>query len=118
MPDIPALLQIDDLHVHYADGVDALRGVSLTVSPAERIGLIWRCVDDASLAETTMALAQRLAAMPSRALAETRRSVDDAMAMSNPTRSTWRTIGATALRTNRRHDSSAPGWSRSPAKKR
>jgi cobalt/nickel transport system ATP-binding protein len=40
MTDIPALLQIDDLHVHYADHVDALRGVSLTVSPAERVGLI------------------------------------------------------------------------------
>jgi cobalt/nickel transport system ATP-binding protein len=40
MTDIPALLQIDGLHVHYADGVDALRGVSLAVSPAERVGLI------------------------------------------------------------------------------
>ena len=33
MTDTPALLQIDDLHVHYADGVDALRGVSLAVQP-------------------------------------------------------------------------------------
>ncbi len=40
MTDIPVLLQIDGLHVHYADGVDALRGVSLAVSPAERVGLI------------------------------------------------------------------------------
>jgi len=40
MTDIPVLLHIDGLHVHYADGVDALRGVSLAVSPAERVGLI------------------------------------------------------------------------------
>jgi cobalt/nickel transport system ATP-binding protein len=38
--DIPAVLQVDDLHVRYADGVDALRGVSLRVHPAERVGLI------------------------------------------------------------------------------
>ena len=40
MHNTPALLQIDDLHVRYADGVDALRGVSLTLRPAERVGLI------------------------------------------------------------------------------
>jgi cobalt/nickel transport system ATP-binding protein len=40
MTDVPALLQIDGLHVHYADHVDALRGVSLTLGPAERVGLI------------------------------------------------------------------------------
>lgn len=40
MPDIPSLLEIDDLHVRYADGVDALRGVSLTMPPGERVGLI------------------------------------------------------------------------------
>ena len=40
MTDTPALLQVDDLHVRYADGVDALRGVSLTINPAERVGLI------------------------------------------------------------------------------
>jgi cobalt/nickel transport system ATP-binding protein len=39
MSDAP-LLQICDLHVRYADGVDAIRGVSLTIGPAERVGLI------------------------------------------------------------------------------
>ena len=36
--------------------------------------MIWRCVDDAALAAETQALAERLAAMPSTALAETRRA--------------------------------------------
>ena len=40
MTDTPALLQVHDLHVRYADGVDALRGVSLTIYPSERVGLI------------------------------------------------------------------------------
>jgi cobalt/nickel transport system ATP-binding protein len=40
MTDASALLAIYDLHVRYADGVDALKGVSLTVNPAERVGLI------------------------------------------------------------------------------
>ena len=40
MTDAPAMLEVRDLHVHYADGVDALRGVSLTVNPSERVGLI------------------------------------------------------------------------------
>jgi ABC-2 type transport system ATP-binding protein len=40
MTDTPALLQIQNLHVHYADGIHALHDVSLTVHPAERVGLI------------------------------------------------------------------------------
>jgi cobalt/nickel transport system ATP-binding protein len=40
MTDTSALLEIHDLHVRYADGVDALRGVSLTVNASERVGLI------------------------------------------------------------------------------
>ena len=40
MMNTSAVLQIDSLSVRYADGVDALRGVSLTVGPAERVGLI------------------------------------------------------------------------------
>jgi cobalt/nickel transport system ATP-binding protein len=40
MADLPALLQVRNLHVRYADGVDALGGVSLCVNPAERVGLI------------------------------------------------------------------------------
>ncbi len=34
------LLQIDDLRVRFADGVDALRGVSLAMARAERVGLV------------------------------------------------------------------------------
>ncbi len=60
----------------------AMSGDKLGAEEAERIGLIWRCVDDAALAETTMALARRLAQMPLRALARTRTTIDDSMAMS------------------------------------
>lgn len=56
----------------------ALLGDRLPAEEAERIGLIWRCVDDAELAAQARALAQRLAAMPTRALAETRRAIDAA----------------------------------------
>jgi cobalt/nickel transport system ATP-binding protein len=38
--DVSPLLEIADLRVRYADGVDALRGISLAVGPAERVGLI------------------------------------------------------------------------------
>jgi len=40
MTDQPAVLQVDQLRVHYGDGVDALRGVSFAIAPGERIGLI------------------------------------------------------------------------------
>ena len=59
----------------------AMTGDKLPADEAERIGLIWKAVDDAALHETVAALANRLAAMPSRALAETRRALDSAMAM-------------------------------------
>ena len=52
----------------------AMLGDKLSAEEAQRIGLIYRCVDDASLAAEAQALAQRLAAMPVRALAETRRA--------------------------------------------
>jgi 2-(1,2-epoxy-1,2-dihydrophenyl)acetyl-CoA isomerase len=38
-------------------------------------------VDDAALMDSALALANRLAAMPSQALAATRRALDDAMAL-------------------------------------
>mgnify|MGYP000128442159 CR=1 FL=1 len=57
----------------------AFTGDKLPAEEAERIGLIWRCVDDAALAETTRALALRLAAMPVAALAATRRLLDEAV---------------------------------------
>jgi 2-(1,2-epoxy-1,2-dihydrophenyl)acetyl-CoA isomerase len=59
----------------------AMTGNKLPADEAERIGLIWRAVDDAALMETAMALAERLALMPSKALAETRRAIDAAMPM-------------------------------------
>ncbi len=57
----------------------AMTGDKLPAEEAERMGLIWKCVDDAVLMDTVAALAQRLALMPSRALAETRRALDTAM---------------------------------------
>ena len=57
----------------------ALLGDKLKAAEAERLGLISRLVPDADLQDTAMALAQRLAAMPTRALVETRRALDDAM---------------------------------------
>lgn len=56
----------------------ALLGDKLPAEDAQRMGLIWQCVDDAALADTAQALAERLAALPSRALAETRRALDAA----------------------------------------
>ena len=60
----------------------ALLGGKLGAEQAERIGLIWRCVDDAALAAEAQALAERLAALPSTALAETRRAFAAADGMS------------------------------------
>ena len=59
----------------------AMTGDKLPAEEAQRIGLIWQCVDDAELPATVQALAQRLSLMPSRALAETRRAIDKSMAM-------------------------------------
>ncbi len=57
----------------------AMTGEKLPAEEAQRIGMIWQCVEDAALMDTAQALAQRLALMPSRALAETRRLIDAAM---------------------------------------
>ncbi len=56
----------------------AMLGDKLSAEEAQRIGLIWQCVDDAELPAAATGLAQRLAALPSRALAETRRVLDEA----------------------------------------
>jgi 2-(1,2-epoxy-1,2-dihydrophenyl)acetyl-CoA isomerase len=56
----------------------ALSGDKLPAEEAQRIGLIWQCVDDAALMDTALVLANKLAAMPTRALAETRRAIDEA----------------------------------------
>ena len=50
----------------------AMLGDKLPADEAQRIGLIWQCVDDAQLTEAAATLAQRLAAMPTRALVATR----------------------------------------------
>ena len=60
----------------------AMTGERLSAEDAERFGLIWKCVDDAALMDSAMALATKLAAMPSRALAETRRVIDTSMNLS------------------------------------
>ncbi len=59
----------------------AMTGDKLGSEEAERMGLIWKSVDDPALMETTTALAQKLALMPSKALAETRTALDAAMPM-------------------------------------
>ena len=59
----------------------AMTGDKLPAEEAERIGLIWRCVDDASLMAEALALAERMGRLPSRALVQTRRAIDAAMPM-------------------------------------
>lgn len=56
----------------------AMTGDKLGAEEAQRIGLIWQCVDDAAFGETVQALADRLAALPSKALAATRQTMDAA----------------------------------------
>ncbi|MEO6363747.1 MAG: enoyl-CoA hydratase-related protein [Caldimonas sp.] len=57
----------------------AMLGDKLTAEEAARIGLIWKCVDDAAFAGEVASTATRLAAMPTRALAATRRTIDASM---------------------------------------
>lgn len=59
----------------------ALLGDKLPAAEAERLGLIWQCVDDEALPAETQALADRLAAMPTRALAATREAIDAAQTL-------------------------------------
>ncbi|MBL8327632.1 MAG: enoyl-CoA hydratase/isomerase family protein [Rubrivivax sp.] len=61
----------------------ALTGDKLPAEEAARIGLIWRCVDDAALMDEAWTLARRLAAMPTRALVETRQAIDRSMLLDN-----------------------------------
>jgi 2-(1,2-epoxy-1,2-dihydrophenyl)acetyl-CoA isomerase len=56
----------------------AMLGDKLSASEAERLGLIWKCVDDAALQDDVSALAKRLAAMPTKALVATRKTIDGA----------------------------------------
>lgn len=62
----------------------AMLGDKLSAAEAERIGLIWRQVDDAALLDEALALARRLAAMPTRALVATRAAMDAALQLDLP----------------------------------
>jgi len=57
----------------------AMTGDKLGAADAQAMGLIWQCVDDDAFEGTVKALAQRLAAMPTRALAATRQAIDQAV---------------------------------------
>src|SRR5450755_900909 len=56
----------------------AMLGDKLGADDAMRLGLIWKCVDDAVFASEVDALAARLAALPTRALVATRQALDAA----------------------------------------
>jgi 2-(1,2-epoxy-1,2-dihydrophenyl)acetyl-CoA isomerase len=53
----------------------ALLGDKLHAEDAERIGLIWRCVDDAELSATVERLLEQLASAPTRGLAAIKRAL-------------------------------------------
>ena len=57
----------------------AMLGEKLPAAEAVQLGLIARCVPDAELMATAHATAVKLASLPTRALAETRRLLDEAM---------------------------------------
>ncbi|HWH81371.1 MAG TPA: enoyl-CoA hydratase-related protein [Burkholderiaceae bacterium] len=59
----------------------ALTGDKLPADEAQRIGLIWKCVDDAEFAAFVASTAERLAAMPTAALVATRAALDAAMGL-------------------------------------
>ena len=56
----------------------AMTADKLPAEQAQRMGLIWQCVDDDALRNEARTLGQRLSALPSAALAQTRRALDDA----------------------------------------
>ena len=60
----------------------ALTGDKLSAADAERFGLVWQLVDDAELTAQALALAEKLAGMPTKALVATRNALDAAQAMS------------------------------------
>lgn len=57
----------------------ALLGDKLSATQAADWGLIWRCVDNEQLMPSVMAVAQQLAAGPTRAYVRTRQAIDAAM---------------------------------------
>jgi 2-(1,2-epoxy-1,2-dihydrophenyl)acetyl-CoA isomerase len=62
----------------------AMTGDKLSAADAQAMGLIWQCVDDDTFGDTVKALAHRLAAMPAKALADTRRAIDTSAQLSYP----------------------------------
>ena len=60
----------------------AMLGDKLPASEAAAMGMIWQCVDDDALQATVLALAERLARMPTAALVATRKAMADAQGMS------------------------------------
>lgn len=60
----------------------AMTGDKLPADEAQRMGLIWKCVDDAAFSDEVGAIAARLAAMPTAALVATRAALDAAMHLS------------------------------------
>ncbi|MGO4393636.1 enoyl-CoA hydratase-related protein [Variovorax sp. M-6] len=56
----------------------SLLGERITAEQAQAWGLVWKCVDDAVLMDEAMALARKLAAIPSSALCATRELLDAA----------------------------------------
>jgi 2-(1,2-epoxy-1,2-dihydrophenyl)acetyl-CoA isomerase len=53
----------------------AMLGDKLPAEEAERVGLIWKCVDDAALMDEARSLARQLAAAPTRGLAAIKRAI-------------------------------------------
>jgi 2-(1,2-epoxy-1,2-dihydrophenyl)acetyl-CoA isomerase len=63
----------------------AMLGDKLPAAEAAQMGLIWKCVDDEALSLTVEELAQRLAAMPTKALVATRQALAEAQQTDLPT---------------------------------
>jgi 2-(1,2-epoxy-1,2-dihydrophenyl)acetyl-CoA isomerase len=59
----------------------SMLGDKLVAEDAERLGLIWKCVDDSVFESEVRALATRLASMPSRALVAARNAIDAAQGL-------------------------------------
>jgi len=59
----------------------ALTGDRLGAEEAQRIGLVWEVVDDGALMEAALSRAEKLAALPTRALVATRHAFDAAQSL-------------------------------------
>lgn len=90
LPQAPALGIVPDLGATWALArvagraramALALSGERLPAEQAEQWGVIWRCVEDAELLAQAIVLAGRLAAMPDKVARDTRRLLDEALAV-------------------------------------